>query len=367
MVSTLDIKPPPPPHPTDTAQASVPSSQYLIKQRVQLGKGTTFLPGKKDPSIQPLIDHVLEHGYVIFEKLYTPAEVSLALEEVGRLEALESSGPASRGGRNPFEGLSTKRIYSLPDKSRAFDPFAIHPTVLALNDYFLQPHYLLNTFQSSTIEPGEEKQVMHTDDGLIPLPRPKPLMGIVCVPFPSDEKLLLFSSVFVLDYISTICQRSAMLNKPLQGTMISLDAFTTTNGATTVIPGSHLWSDERLPSREEMVPVVMPAGSMVYFLNTLWHSGGANSSSAPRRSLNVQYCQPWIRSFENMTVAKGWEDLDELPPRLLALLGFSTHSFMGAVDGRSPRTGVELRKKRLIEWALREREKGSLKGVGSKL
>jgi ectoine hydroxylase-related dioxygenase (phytanoyl-CoA dioxygenase family) len=153
--------------------------------------------------------------------------------------------------------------------------------------------------------------------------------------------------------------------------VVSLDAFTATNGATTIIPGSHLWNDERLPTREEMVPAIMPAGSVVYFLNTLWHSGGANSSTAERRSLNVQYCQPWIRSFENMTVAKGWEDLDELPPRLLALLGFSTHSFMGAVDGRAPRTGVELRKKRLIEWVLKEKEKekerGNLKGDGSKL
>ena len=30
---------------------------------------------------------------------------------------------------------------------------------------------------------------------------------------------------------------------------------------------------------------------------------------------------------------------------------------MGYVDGRSPRAGMEMRKKRLIEWALREIEK----------
>lgn len=142
--------------------------------------------------------------------------------------------------------------------------------------------------------------------------------------------------------------------------MISLDPFTSTNGATTLIPGSHLWSDERTPTREEMIPALMPAGSMVYFLNTLWHSGGANESALPRRSISVQYCQPWIRTFENMTVATGWEDLDALPPKLLSLLGFSTHAFMGYVDGRAPRTGVEMRKKRLIEWALREKEKGTL-------
>lgn len=139
--------------------------------------------------------------------------------------------------------------------------------------------------------------------------------------------------------------------------MVSLDAFTATNGATTLIPGSHLWGDDRKPTREETIPAVMPSGSMVFFLNTVWHSGGANTSDKQRRSLTIQYCQPWIRPYENMTVAQGWENLDQLPKRLLSLMGFSTHDFMGYVDGRSPRVGVEMRKKRLIEWALREKEK----------
>ena len=141
--------------------------------------------------------------------------------------------------------------------------------------------------------------------------------------------------------------------------MIALDDFTSTNGATTLIPGSHLWPDTRRPTRAEMIPAIMPAGSMVYFLNTLWHSGGANTSSSPRRSMTVQYCQPWIRTFENFTVAQGWEDLDALPKRLLQLMGFSTHDFMGYVDGRSPRAWVEMRKKRLLEWGAKKRESGN--------
>jgi ectoine hydroxylase-related dioxygenase (phytanoyl-CoA dioxygenase family) len=152
-----------------------------------------------------------------------------------------------------------------------------------------------------------------------------------------------------------------------QGTMVSLDDFAPENGATMILPSSHLWSDEQKPTREEMVPAVMPAGSMVYFLNTVFHSGGANKTNKSRRSLTIQYCQPWIRPIENMTIAMGWEDLDQVPKRLLQLMGFSTHDFMGYVDGRAPRTGVEMRKKRLIEWALKERGKEKEKGGGSKL
>jgi len=290
-----------------------------INNRVQIGQGTTFLPGKKDSSVQHLIDHVIEHGYVILPSIYTREQVDTANAELARLESLQSSGPASKAGRNPFEGLNTKRIYALPDKSRAFDCFPIHDTVTKLNDYFLQPHCLMTSFHTVNIEPGSVEQTIHTDDGLIDLPRPRPLMGC--------------------------------------GTMVSLDEFTAENGATTLIPGSHLWGDDRIPTRDEMIPALMPAGSMLYFLNTVWHSGGANTTNKSRRSMTIQYCQPWIRTYENMTVAMGWEDLDQVPKKLLQLMGFSTHEFMGYVDGRAPRTGVEMRKKRLIEWALREKEK----------
>jgi hypothetical protein len=174
---------------TRTGQESPTSEQERVRSihdRIQLGQGTTFLPREKDPSIQHHIDHVLQHGYVILPSIYTPSQVAAANTELARLEALDTAGPASRAGRNPFEGYNTRRIYALADKSRVFDCFPIHPTVLALNDYFLQPHYLMTSFHTVNIKPGAEPQSIHTDDGLIALPRPRPLMGIVCLYFLGD-------------------------------------------------------------------------------------------------------------------------------------------------------------------------------------
>ena len=51
--------------------------------------------------------------------------------------------------------------------------------MLKLNDYFLQPNYLMTSYHTVNIEPGSVEQNIHTDDGLIALPRPRPLMGIV--------------------------------------------------------------------------------------------------------------------------------------------------------------------------------------------
>jgi hypothetical protein len=166
-------------HPQTEIPSDVPSMPP-INDFVKLGHGTTFLPGKKDPSVASLIDQVILHGYVILPNLFSPSQVSAANAEIASLEALKSSGPASKGGRTDFEGLNTRRIYALVDKSRVFDCFPIHDTVLKLNDYFLQPNFLITSYHTVNIGPGEKKQAMHTDDGLAMVPRPRPLMGIVC-------------------------------------------------------------------------------------------------------------------------------------------------------------------------------------------
>lgn len=78
--------------------------------RIQLGAGTTFLPGKKDESVKELIDHVLKHGYVILPRLFSETLVEEAKEEVGRLEEREWEGRRREGGRNGFEGFRTRRV-----------------------------------------------------------------------------------------------------------------------------------------------------------------------------------------------------------------------------------------------------------------
>jgi hypothetical protein len=43
----------------------------------------------------------------------------------------------------------------------------------------LQPNYLLTSYHTVNVEPGSVEQNIHTDDGLVPLPRPRPLLGVV--------------------------------------------------------------------------------------------------------------------------------------------------------------------------------------------
>jgi hypothetical protein len=140
-----------------------------------------------DKRIQGLIDEVTKHGYVIIPGAFSQDEVEVAKAELERLSQAKTasekkeaaSGGSSRSGRNTFEGLKTERIYGLANKSRVFDKFALHPDILALNDHFLDRGYLLNSFQSINIQPGEQPQTLHYDDGYITIPRPHHPFGAV--------------------------------------------------------------------------------------------------------------------------------------------------------------------------------------------
>jgi outer membrane protein assembly factor BamA len=144
-------------------------------------------PPLVDGRLQQLINEVTQHGYVVIPNAFSEAEVEEAKAELAHLswakstsEKVEVGGNTStKSGRNTFEGLKTERIYSLANKSRVFDKFALHPDVLALNDFFLDRGYLLNSFQSINIQPGEQPQTLHFDDGYITVPRPHRPFGAV--------------------------------------------------------------------------------------------------------------------------------------------------------------------------------------------
>ncbi|WQF76323.1 Putative phytanoyl-CoA dioxygenase [Colletotrichum destructivum] len=264
------------------------------------------------PDLDALIAHVEAHGYVVIPHAFAADEADEAHAEILRLAASPArAGPAGvQGGRNEFEGLRTRRIYALLDKSPVFHRFPLHPALLALNDHFLGPGFLLNAYHSVYIQPGESPQALHHDDGYVGIPRPHPPFGT--------------------------------------GVMIALDDFTATNGATVVIPGSHAWGPDtghaNVPRREDTVPVVMPKGSAVFFLGTLWHGGGENTSARERRALTVQYCRSWVRPLENQILSVEWEKLGGMPRQLVDLLGYGVGSpFIGYADGVHPWKVVQRR------------------------
>ena len=83
---------------------------------------------------------------------------------------------------------------------------------------------------------------------------------------------------------------------PLVGCIVMVDAFDTENGATRFVPGSHL--QPREPAEvmsnpqdvhDEQVLACGPAGSVIIFNASVWHSHGENQSAEPRRSIQAHF------------------------------------------------------------------------------
>lgn len=238
---------------------------------------------------------VQRDGYVILPDLLTSEELCEIRDAVTPL--------LDRQGRNRFEGHATQRVYSVLNKTRACDRIADHPRVLALLDRLLLPNYLLSMLQVINILPGEHEQMLHSDDSFYPIPRPRTALSAA--------------------------------------TIWAIDDFTADNGATDIVAGSHLWGD-RMPEEAEREPVVMTAGSCVFFLGTLWHGGGANRSPGPRLALTAQYCEPWLRPQEAFTLSTTHDTVRAVSEDIRRMLGYSIHPpFVGQVDGTHPKRLLE--------------------------
>ncbi|EID11311.1 phytanoyl-CoA dioxygenase (PhyH) family protein [Mycobacterium xenopi RIVM700367] len=230
-------------------------------------------------------------GYVIWENLLSAEECRHIREVVRRWLRYP--------GRNSFEGRRTQRIYSVLSRTRVCDRLVDHPRVLAVLDRLLMPNYLLSALQVINIQPGESAQLLHHDDGFYPIPRPRAPLAAA--------------------------------------TIWAIDDFTADNGATVVVPGSHRWGRRRPGPHDQRLPVVMPAGSCVFFVGTLWHGGGANTTSRDRLAVTAQYCQPWLRPMEAYTLSVPREIARSVSDDIRRMLGYSIHPpFVGAVDGLHP-------------------------------
>lgn len=263
-------------------------------------KGDLAQRYKREPSGGSSVDSTIveadmtaldRDGYVIWENLLSPEQCQ-EIRDVVRPWL-------GHTGRNSFEGWRTQRIYSVLSRTRICDRLVDHPRVLAVLDRLLMPNYLLSALQAINIQPNEAAQLPHHDDGFYPIPRPRAPLAAA--------------------------------------TIWAIDDFTADNGATALIPGSHRWGQRRPGPDDPALPVVMPAGSCVFFVGTLWHGGGANTTTTERLAITAQYCQPWLRPMEAYTLSISRDIARTVSDDIRRMLGYSIHPpFVGAVDGLHP-------------------------------
>lgn len=239
---------------------------------------------------------IQEVGYTILERVIDPEFCDALVEDLARIERKYDIKPA----RNPFEGTRTVRIYNLLVHGPLYEQIPVHEKVLPLVERVLEPGCLVSSLSSIAICPGERGQPIHADDQLIPIPKPHP--AVVC------------------------------------NTMWALTDFTEENGATRLVPGSHLrGSDPVIGERYDTIPAEMPKGSVLVWHGSLWHGGEANRTDERRIGIAMNDCAGFIRQQENQQLGIPREVARRFSARLRELVGYGVYNgLIGHIDKRNP-------------------------------
>lgn len=241
---------------------------------------------------------IAEHGYTIVENAF---DATFATEAIARLDELvELLGVEPAG--NAFEGARTLRVYNLLVHGPLFEAIPTAASVLPVVDRVLDDQCLLSSLSSIDIRPGETAQPIHADDQIIPLPKPHP---------------------------PTVCN-----------TMWALTDFTEANGATRLVPGSHLAdASPDLGRHHDSVAGEMPAGGVLIWHGSLWHGGGANTSDERRVGIASNFCAGYIRQQENQQLGVPRDIAATFDTRLQRLCGYGTYNgLIGHIDKTDPIT-----------------------------
>ena len=246
-----------------------------------------------DHDVDEVAAAVLADGYAVVPGVLDADEVA------AKRRSLQPWLDGTEFGTNSFLGHQTRRVFSILAKVRTFDDALLNPIVLGVADRVLG-HHQMSVSTAIEIHPGESAQTFHADDGVYPLP--------------------------------------TSLGPLVLNSMWALDDFTEANGATRVVPRSHHRSEKRLEAADDVVVAEMPAGSVLLYLGSLLHGGGANTSDRPRLGVVLEYSVSWLRPQENLGLTYPPDLVRGLPERLQELLGYNLYPpFLGYVDGKDPR------------------------------
>ncbi|MGH9079756.1 MAG: phytanoyl-CoA dioxygenase family protein, partial [Acidimicrobiales bacterium] len=87
----------------------------------------------------------------------------------------------------------------------------------------------------------------------------------------------------------------------------------------------------------DSIPAEMAKGSVLVWHGSLWHGGGANTTTERRVGIAMNYCAGYIRQQENQQLGLGVELVRTFPSRLQQLVGYGIYrGLIGHIDKTVP-------------------------------
>ena len=241
-----------------------------------------------------------EFGYCFIKDPLSPLQLAALTRRLEDQAAAEREiGYSSRGTGTKTGIPPIQPVWNLVNKGQVFVDLLEHPLVDEFCIEFLGEYFLISSFTSKIAHPGCQPQLMHNDQIGIHPPMPQINVGL---------------NIFFF-----------------------LDDFTEANGATRLLPGSHLPENavglDNIFSTDGTIAAAAPAGTALIFDTRLWHGTGANKTDRDRRAVFMLFTRSWMRTVENHTLSVRPEVLARMPERLKIMHGFRTTSSAGGVDG----------------------------------
>ena len=192
-----------------------------------------------------------------------------------------------------FDYDKSQRIWNLPSKLQKCERLIEDPILLRLVRAMLDEDCVLSDISGTSIGPHSGGSgAWHIDAPLTQMPEPLPEIALA-----------------------------------VQNAWI-IDDFTVDNGATHVVPGSHLsrkkpvWGYNDI---ENEIVLAAPAGSLAMWTSHTWHKSGENITDTPRRAILGYYIRSWIRPWSDFTRVLSPQQAKQYSPTTRYLLGYSAN------------------------------------------
>ena len=194
-----------------------------------------------------------ESSFVLLEHFMSPDLLEEVRQQLDSVYAAEGD----KAGSEFRQETETRRLANLVEKGEVFRRLITTPQILDYVATVIPGEFKLSSLNARAPNPQSEwVQPLHCDTGALP-----------------DAKG------------NTICNVIWML-----------DDFTSENGATRLVPGSHKWGhlpqevmpDPMAPHPQEIL-LLASAGSVAIVNTHAWHGGTANRSGGSRRCIHAFY------------------------------------------------------------------------------
>ena len=263
-----------------------------------------------------LIDDMNKWGYCLLAEAIAPgplAEIRTRLEDQAEAENHLGANQGNDGVNGA--GTDNQWLLMLINKGEVFQRVLMHPEVTPILDYVIGREHILSETSAHLTRPGNPAMALHTDQWWMPPPV-----------WPGE-------SYRPAGEITRTSVRQGPLKRathPIPApmcvqTMLMVSDFTEANGATRLVPGSHMTGfqpDQSVPHIVPSIAAEAPAGTIAIWEGRTWHSAGANTSNEIRFGMPTLYAAPQMRTLMNFTYGTKKDVLAKATPDLKRLLGF---------------------------------------------